>query len=58
MTIEAIDNELKQYKTALLNATGTKCEVYTRIVGYYRNINNWNPGKKDEYGNRLLFNLP
>lgn len=28
------------------------CEVYTRIVGYLRPVEQWNKGKKAEYGNR------
>ena len=32
------------------NAT---CEVYTRIVGYLRPVDQWNKGKKAEYGNRV-----
>jgi ribonucleoside-triphosphate reductase (formate) len=27
-------------------------EVYSRIVGYYRSIRNWNAGKREEYGKR------
>ena len=30
-------------------------EVYTRIVGYYRPIANWNPGKAEEYKDRRDF---
>ncbi len=26
-----------------------KCEVYSRIVGYFRPIQNWNPGKRQEF---------
>jgi anaerobic ribonucleoside-triphosphate reductase len=28
------------------------CEVYSRIVGYFRPIQNWNDGKKQEYTER------
>jgi ribonucleoside-triphosphate reductase len=31
---------------------GGSCEVYTRIVGYLRPVDQWNKGKKAEYGNR------
>ena len=24
------------------------CEVYSRVVGYYRPVNNWNMGKRQE----------
>ncbi len=27
-------------------------EVYSRIVGYYRPVQQWNPGKKEEFKQR------
>jgi len=33
-----------------------KMEVYSRIVGYYRPIQNWNEGKKEEFKDRVEFN--
>ncbi|MBT3985716.1 hypothetical protein HOD38_02565 [archaeon] len=33
----------------------TKCEVFTRIVGYIRPVQNWNKGKKEEFGDRVTF---
>ena len=35
---------------------GEETEVYTRIVGYYRPVKNWNRGKKSEYSERVEFN--
>ena len=32
-----------------------KCEVYSRIVGYLRPINQWNDGKQAEFHDRKLF---
>jgi ribonucleoside-triphosphate reductase len=32
-------------------------EVYSRIVGYYRPVNNWNDGKKAEFQDRCEFKL-
>ena len=29
-----------------------KCEVYSRIVGYFRPVQNWNIGKKEEFAHR------
>lgn len=29
-----------------------KCEVYSRVVGYIRPVNQWHIGKKQEYGER------
>lgn len=33
----------------------TKCEVYSRIVGYIRPVSQWNAGKTQEYKNRKVF---
>ncbi len=30
-------------------------EVFSRIVGYYRPVNNWNKGKREEYKKRVEF---
>ena len=35
---------------------GEKAEVYSRITGYYRPVQNWNEGKSQEYVNRKLYN--
>jgi ribonucleoside-triphosphate reductase (formate) len=32
-----------------------KCEVYSRIVGYHRPVQNWNRGKKEEFKMRQVF---
>lgn len=34
---------------------GKAAEVYSRITGYYRPVQNWNDGKAQEYKNRLLY---
>jgi len=34
---------------------GQKTEVYSRIVGYFRPVNNWNAGKKQEFTERKTF---
>ncbi|MGC7847376.1 ribonucleoside triphosphate reductase [Desulforudis sp. 1088] len=36
---------------------GGTAEVYSRIVGYYRPVSQWNEGKKAEYGRRKAFRL-
>ncbi len=35
---------------------GEKTEVYSRITGYYRPVQNWNDGKAQEYKNRQVYN--
>lgn len=32
------------------------CEVYSRIVGYIRPVDQWNPGKQSEFNDRITFN--
>ncbi len=34
---------------------GKETEVYSRIVGYFRPVQNWNLGKKEEFKDRLEF---
>jgi ribonucleoside-triphosphate reductase (formate) len=36
---------------------GEPAEVYSRITGYYRPVQNWNDGKTEEYRERKLYNL-
>lgn len=31
------------------------CEIFSRVVGYYRPTSNWNAGKLEEFENRVLF---
>jgi hypothetical protein len=31
------------------------CEVYSRIVGYFRPVKNWNLGKKEEFKERMTY---
>lgn len=54
-TLEAIDRELAAAEEELAKAEGTPTEVYSRIVGYYRSVRNWNRGKREEYGQRVEF---
>lgn len=35
-----------------------KCEVYSRIVGYLRPVQQWHKGKQEEYRQRLEFVMP
>ena len=36
---------------------GEKTEVYSRITGYYRPVQNWNDGKAEEYKSRKLYDI-
>lgn len=58
MSLQQIDAEIAEIKNKLEDVHGTPCEVYARIVGYYRALGNWNAGKKDEYKQRTMFTTP
>ncbi|MFA7185657.1 MAG: anaerobic ribonucleoside-triphosphate reductase [Victivallales bacterium] len=34
---------------------GTKTEVYSRVCGYFRPVENWNKGKKEEFKDRKSY---
>ncbi|MBQ4090852.1 MAG: ribonucleoside triphosphate reductase, partial [Clostridia bacterium] len=36
---------------------GKKTEVYSRITGYYRPVQNWNDGKSQEFKERRTYNI-
>lgn len=36
---------------------GIQCEVFSRVVGYIRPIQQWNEGKQEEFKDRLLFSV-
>jgi len=42
-TVEIPDNER------------TECEVWTRVMGYYRPVSEFNIGKKSEHGERVYY---
>lgn len=39
-----------------LTAKRQPCEVYSRIVGYIRPVQNWNAGKAEEFKDRKEYN--
>jgi ribonucleoside-triphosphate reductase len=34
---------------------GKRCEVWSRVCGYFRPVANWNEGKKEEFKERKAF---
>ncbi len=32
-------------------------DTYSRVVGYFRKVSNWNKGKKQEWSERKLFDI-
>jgi anaerobic ribonucleoside-triphosphate reductase len=33
------------------------CEVFSRVVGYYRPVENWHQGKQQEFADRTLYDI-
>lgn len=33
-------------------------EIYSRIVGYYRPVQNWHAGKQQEFKDRAMYSIP
>lgn len=56
-TLAEINAEIAKVTNELKDVHGREAEVYTRIVGYYRSVRNWNKGKREEFGIRKLFSL-
>ncbi|PKL09225.1 MAG: hypothetical protein CVV51_04930 [Spirochaetae bacterium HGW-Spirochaetae-7] len=55
---EQKEAELAELKARLLSVEGTPTEVYSRIVGYYRSVKNWNAGKREEFSTRREYAFP
>lgn len=54
-SIADIERDLEAKKRELEELVGTETEIYSRIVGYYRSVRNWNKGKREEYRHRVTF---
>lgn len=39
----------------LENSERTKCEIWTRVMGYHRPVSSFNIGKKGEFAERKCF---
>ncbi|AKL98345.1 putative ribonucleoside-triphosphate reductase [Endomicrobium proavitum] len=49
MTAQEIASKISELEKQKVKAEGTKCEVYSRVVGYLRPVALWNEGKKEEF---------
>ena len=54
---EELEAKLKDVKEQLKDVHGSKCEVFSRVVGYMRPVQNWNNGKKEEFAMRKTYNI-
>lgn len=55
MTKTEIETKIAELEETLAQPGSYPTEVYTRIVGYYRSLANWNAGKREEYNHRQMF---
>ncbi|MDR2404723.1 MAG: hypothetical protein LBD78_11950 [Spirochaetaceae bacterium] len=55
--LEDIEKDLTLVREAIAGVKGRPAEVYSRIVGYYRSVRNWNKGKREEYDERKLYRV-
>ncbi len=53
--VKKIDEKINLLEKERSEVKGRETEVYTRIVGYYRAVKNWNKGKREEYNHRICF---
>lgn len=53
-----LERKLAGLRAELDHVEGRPTEVYSRIVGYYRSVRNWNAGKRAEYSRRQTFAMP
>lgn len=44
--------------TIIPEAERVRAEVYSRVVGYLRPVEQWNVGKQAEFGDRKVFRPP
>ena len=44
-----------QHMITLVDEERQECEIWTRVMGYYRPVSEFNVGKKSEYNERTYF---
>ena len=46
---------MQQQTITLKDEERTRCEIWTRVMGYHRPVTSFNPGKQSEYRERRVF---
>ena len=49
--------KISELKEEMKEVKGTPCEVFSRVVGYLRPVQNWTHGKKEEFFMRKMYNI-
>lgn len=57
MTREELTTRIEELERELEAVNGTPCEVYSRVVGYHRPVQNWNDGKREEFDRRKEYSI-
>ncbi|MDP2918582.1 MAG: anaerobic ribonucleoside-triphosphate reductase, partial [bacterium] len=58
-----LKNSFKEKRISMKNAMQnleqqrTKCEIYSRVVGYLRPVKQWNDGKQAEFAERKEYKV-
>jgi len=52
------DSQERTAPISLENSERTRCEIWTRVMGYYRPVSNMNAGKQSEDAERLMYKEP
>jgi hypothetical protein len=47
---------MNEGKAELRDEERSKCEIWTRVMGYHRPVDDFNIGKKGEHAERVHFN--
>lgn len=51
----SITVEIEGKRFTLENEERRECEIWSRIMGYFRPVNDWNKGKQSEFNERVNF---
>lgn len=55
MQVNTLEKEIISTKNDNLESKRTRCEIYTRVMWYYRAVSHFNTGKKSEFYSRQYF---
>lgn len=55
MEKQEIINKIEKKEKELKELKGTPCSIYSRVVGYFSVVSQWNNGKAQEFKDRVMF---
>jgi hypothetical protein len=53
-----MESPVEELQSDVTEEVKVPCEVYSRIVGYLRPVQNWHQGKQQEFRDRRPFRVP